>query len=369
MGTNTDYFSSPYFPNCGRHLKIFSMGINIDTGQTTPTAKLNLPPVIFGTSALGNLYEAVPDQTKLAIIRECINHSPNGMAVFDTAGKYGAGLALEVLGKCLQELGVPKNKIIISNKLGWYRVPLTTPEPTFEPGVWKELHYDAVQRISYRGILECFEQGNQLLGTYNSQMASVHDPDEYLEAARDSNDEAQRYNDILGAYRALKELKNKGTIQSIGVGAKNWRSIKRLAEDVKLDWIMIANSLTIHSHPADLLDFIAEMHRQGTIIINSAVFNGGFLVGKDHYNYKRVDKETEEGRNLFAWREKFFGVCKQFNIHPAEACFNFGLNVPGVSSVALSTAIPEKVKLNIQMATKQLPEEFWLAIKDQGLIG
>src|SRR5690606_40256617 len=74
------------------------------------------------------------------------------LTFFDSAGKYGAGLSLESLGKCLAQLGTDPSKVIISNKLGWYRVPLETAEPTFEPGVWKGLNYDAVQRISYDGI-------------------------------------------------------------------------------------------------------------------------------------------------------------------------------------------------------------------------
>jgi len=331
-------------------------------------ASSKFPPVIFGSSGLGNLYEAVPYETKLAIIKACVEHAPNGIAMFDTAGKYGAGLALEVLGKSLKELNVPQDKVIISNKLGWYQVPLTAPEPTFEKGIWVGINHDAVQKISYNGILECFEQGNALLGDYNSQMASVHDPDEYLAAATDPQDEAKRYNDILEAYRALHELKQQGKIISVGVGAKNWKSIQRISKDVQLDWVMIANSLSVHSHPADLIAFVKELHEKGVSIINSAVFNGGFLVGRDFYNYHLVDKNTVEGKALYHWREEFFGLCKQYHIEPAEACFNFGFNIPGVDSVALSTSHPEKVKANIAMATKAIPKDFWLAMKQQGLL-
>jgi len=106
---------------------------------------IQLPPVIFGTSCLGNLYEALPYQTKLSIVKECIIHSP-GIPIFDTAGKYGAGLSLEILGKCLNDLNVAPEKVIISNKLAWYRTELTTDEPQFEKGVWKDLTHDAVQR-------------------------------------------------------------------------------------------------------------------------------------------------------------------------------------------------------------------------------
>src|SRR5690349_4848205 len=118
-----------------------------------------LPPVIFGTSSLGNLFLALDEESKCAIIRECLRLS-NGTIVFDSAGKYGAGLALEVLGRCLRKLGVSQDRVIISNKLAWVRTELKTAEPTFEQGVWKEIKHDAVQKISYDGIMECFEQGN-----------------------------------------------------------------------------------------------------------------------------------------------------------------------------------------------------------------
>ena len=328
---------------------------------------IQLPPVIFGTSGLGNIYEAVPYETKLAIVKACVENSP-GIPVFDSAGKYGAGLALEVLGKCLSDLNVDPDKVLISNKLAWYQVPLTTPEPTFEKGVWVDLKNDAVQKISYDGILECFEQGNNLLGKYHSQMASVHDPDEYLAAATDSVDEQKRYNDILDAYKALNELKQAGKVKSIGVGAKNWRSIERISKDVHLDWVMFANSLTIHSHPKPLLDFVAELNNQGTTIINSAVFNGGFLVGKDYYNYALVDKNTASGMALYQWRSDFYELCKTFNLLPAEVCVYFGLHAKGVQSIAMSTSVPQKVKSNIELANKKIPSEFWQAMHDKQLL-
>ncbi|MEC8279990.1 MAG: aldo/keto reductase, partial [Verrucomicrobiota bacterium] len=125
---------------------------------------LELPKIIFGSSALGNLYGIVPDETKLRIVENWIQHQPN--PVIDSAGKYGAGLALENIGCCLKKLNVGPDNVLISNKLGWKRVPLTTEEPTFEKGAWFGMEYDAEQCISYEGILECYHQGNELLGDY-----------------------------------------------------------------------------------------------------------------------------------------------------------------------------------------------------------
>jgi len=65
---------------------------------------------------------------------------------------------------------------------------------------------------------------------------------------------------------------------------KNRKSIQRLLKDVKFDWVMIANNLSLKSHLEDLLVFVKQLYESGNVIINPAVFNGGFLVGRDYYN-------------------------------------------------------------------------------------
>jgi D-threo-aldose 1-dehydrogenase len=330
-------------------------------------SEIRLPKVIFGTSGLGNLYVALSDAEKCALVKECMQHSTKP-AVFDTAGKYGAGLSLESLGKCLKQLGVQPDDVLISNKLGWYRIPLTTPEPTFEPGVWKDIQYDAEQRISYEGILQCYEQGNELLNGYHAHLVSVHDPDEYLAAATNETDRAKRFENIKDAYRALFELKAKGKVKAIGVGAKSWTVIKEITDHIQLDWVMIANSMTLHSHPNDLLQYMQQLKTKNTRIINSAVFNGGFLTGGDYYNYKLVEAGKPGQNELLQWRKDFFALCAEYGIEPAHACIQFGVQAPGVNSIALSTTRPAKVKVNINMATMPVPPGFWAELKKRGLM-
>jgi D-threo-aldose 1-dehydrogenase len=327
---------------------------------------LAMPPIIFGTSCLGNLYEAVADETKLAIVAEILRHSP-APAVFDSAGKYGAGLALEVIGSSLRKLSVPPAQVVISNKLGWYRVPLRGPEPTFERGVWAGIQNDAESRISYEGILQCYEQGCGLLGKdYASQVVSVHDPDEYLAAAKTAAERQIRFANVLGAYRALFELKRNGQVRAVGIGSKDWRVIREISEQVPLDWVMFACSLTVYSHPAELLEFIAQLHARGVGMINSAVFNAGFLTGGAWFDYRKPDPATEAP--LFAWREKFLATCKEFLVKPADVCVQFGLALPGVVSVALNTGKPERIKENVASATNAIPPQLWRALKEAGLI-
>jgi len=130
-------------------------------------------------------------------------------------------------------------------------------------------------------------------------MVSVHDADEYISIAKNEEEAARLYTDVLAAYRALSDLKKQGKVNAIGVGAKDWRTIRKIANDVDLDWVMFANSLTILKHPEELLNFIQELENKGVLIINSAVFHSGFLIGSDYFDYKLIKPDNEEHKRLF----------------------------------------------------------------------
>jgi len=323
-----------------------------------------LPKVIFGTSALGNLFSEPSHEEKKAVVEQILKAMPT--AVFDSAGKYGAGLALEELGSCLDELGVEPGKVLISNKLAWKRVPLTTPEPTFEPGAWVNLKNDAVQAISYEGILECYHQGNELLGKYEARIVSVHDPDEYLASATDDADLASRKADVLGAYKALSELKAAGKIDSIGVGAKDITVIDFIADNFQLDWAMFACSITPYTHSEFARGLLTKLGKQGVDVINSACFNAGFLIGGDHFDYVKITLESHP--EVFAWREKFTALCTEFAVKPAAVCVQFSFLFPEIIAVALNTTKPSRVQSNVELATADIPAGFWKRMKDDGLI-
>jgi len=330
--------------------------------------QLDLPPIVFGATTLGNLFVARSDTEKQALIRAWFQHAPAGQVVIDTAGKYGAGLALEVLRRELETLHIDPANVLISNKLAWRRVPLTTPEPTFEPGAWIDIQHDAVQDISYDGILRCWQDGNELLGPYRARLLSVHDPDEYLAAASDTQDRQRRLDDILGAYRALMELRERGEATAIGVGAKDWRIIRELDQHVELDWVMLANSFTIMNHPAELIELIASLAARDITVINSALMHGGFLTGGDHCDYRRLDPTRPADAEKLRWRQQFQETCDQLGVSPFDVAVAFGKSHPGIRSVALSTSRPERVVELVASATANFPAEVWQALQQQQLI-
>ncbi len=335
--------------------------------QSFGKTDLQIPPLVFGTTSLGNLFKRISDEEKARIVAawfEC-GFEP---VVIDSAGKYGAGMALEVIGRELQHLGIPADQAIISNKLGWRRVPLVGSAPSFEPEAWIGLEHDAVLDISYDGILRCWEEGNQLLGNRQAALVSVHDPDEYLNAARDADERQARTQHVVSAYRALTELRDSGQVTAVGIGAKDWRSIKELSHHCNFDWIMFANSFTVMRHPRELNEFLHQMRQKQVGIINSALFHGGFLLGGDFLDYRLVDASAADQQAALHWRSRFLELCDQHHCDPFHVGVSFGRAHPAVASVALSSSRAGRIPSHREAVATQIPARFWQSMRDSGLL-
>ncbi len=211
-------------------------------------------------------------------------------------------------------------------------------------------------------------RGNTLLGKYRASLLSVHDPDEYLAAAKDEQNREKRFDDILGAYRALEELRSSGDAQGIGVGSKTWTTIQEIDRHCKLDWVMFANSFTIMHHPPELVDFMSSLAERGIGVINSALFHGGFLVGGNFYNYRRVDPNRDDDHQRLKWRNEFWEVCHQHGETPFDVAVAFGRSHPAVTSIALSSSRPDRIESHVSSVDRTIPKPLWDDMKSRGLI-
>ena len=109
-------------------------------------------------------------------------------------------MALKLLGQILTDLSVDPSHIQICNKLGWKQIPLAPGQTkqSFETNAWVNLTHDAVMEISYQSMMDCYAQGNELLGgVYKASVVALHDPDEYLNLVTSDEDLLKRKLDIL----------------------------------------------------------------------------------------------------------------------------------------------------------------------------
>ena len=224
--------------------------------------------------------------------------------------------------------------------------------------------------VSAAGILRCHMEGLELLGApYRTDLVSVHDPDEYLAGALgDVAERARRMADVLAAYRALIDLRSRGVVKAVGIGSKDWRVLREIADQVDVDWVMLACSLTIMSHPPELVAWVASAARRGVAVIDSALFHVGFLTGGSHLDYQPVDPSRSEHAWALAWRSSFEVICARHGILTGVACTAFALRVPGVVSVALNTTRAERVADNVAMPAVVIAPSFWRDLRAAGLI-
>src|SRR5262249_2929029 len=73
---------------------------------------LPLPPIVFGTAALANLLQVIPEQRKLEICVAWFQKVAPPVFV-DVAYRDGEGVALEVLGRMLRRLDVAGEEIVV----------------------------------------------------------------------------------------------------------------------------------------------------------------------------------------------------------------------------------------------------------------
>lgn len=161
----------------------------------------------------------------------------------------------------------------------------------------------------------------------------------------------------------IAELKAAGRMRSIGVGAKDISVIDFISE---LDWAMFACSATPYAHGEVARNLLTKLGKQKVQVINSAVFNADFLIGGDHFDYRKVERETEPA--LFERRDKFNGLCAEFGIKPAAACVQFSFPIPGdrLGRTQYHQALPRRLERRAGCAV--VPTAFWEEMKKAGLI-
>jgi D-threo-aldose 1-dehydrogenase len=110
------------------------------------------------------------------------------------------------------------------------------------------------------------------------------------------------------------------------------------------------------------------LHKKGIGIINSAVFNAGFLTGGRYFDYKPVKPDTVENCRIYKWRDDFFALCMKYRVEPAAACVHFAMSPPGVTAVSLNTSNPQHVSANVELVTTEVPSGFFREMKENGLM-
>ena len=317
-------------------------------------SKLALPPLGIGTAGIGNLYASVSDADARATIRAALDA---GIGYFDTAPHYGFGLAERRLGEALGDAPV-----LISTKVGRLLEPTTesgarhgfVDADPFEPRF--DYSADGIRRShdSSLGRLKR-DRVDVLLAHDLGQLTHGDDHPRHLAAFLD------------GGYRAMRDLKDAGAIDAIGIGVNEIAICLELIERVELDVILLAGRYTLLDRSAaDIL--IPLCDRRGIQLIIGGPYNSGILARDDlsdiarlHYDYAQAPAE------MIARAQRLSAASARFGVPLPAAALQFPLRDPRVATVIAGVANPGEVRDLIARAGAEIPEIVWAALAEEEL--
>ncbi|MGV9382418.1 aldo/keto reductase [Nonomuraea sp. NPDC003707] len=273
----------------------------------------------LGTAPLAGLYTAVGDEQAAATLDAAWSA---GVRYFDTAPRYGSGLAERRLGSFLS--GVDRSEATVSSKVGALLGPARR-DYTVE-GV-----YASLAASLERSGLDAFD------------ILLIHDPDDHWEEA------------VRHAYPALARLREQGGVRAIGVGMTQAEMLVKFVRETDVDCVMVAGRYSLLDRTAadELLPLCAE---RGTGVLVAGVFNGGILADPGpgaYYDYAPAPEPVLKRARRLAER------CAAYDVPLAAAALQFPLRHPAVTGIVVGARSPEEVAEDLALAATPIPEALW----------
>jgi D-threo-aldose 1-dehydrogenase len=303
----------------------------------------------FGGGPLGNLYQAVDDDTATAAVEAAWAH---GIRYFDTAPYYGLGLSERRMGRVLQ--GRPRDEFVISSKVGRLLVPRQRPTgrgvDAFD--VVDDAHLDL--DYSRDGVLRSIEASLRRTGLDRLDMVFVHDPVDHWPQAADE------------AMPALADLRDQGVVGAIGAGMIQAPMLARFLRETAADVVMLAGRYTVLEQGA-LDDVLPAAIEHGKSVIAVGVFNSGLLAcdrpGADA-KYEYADARPD----MVAKAVRIAEICEEHGTTLPAAAIAFPAGHPAVVSVTVGMRTAGEVADNIERHARAVPPAVWEHLRAEGLL-
>ncbi|CAA2155370.1 Pyridoxal 4-dehydrogenase [Methylobacterium brachiatum] len=320
-------------------------------------------PLGFGGAPLGNMYDAVDEDTAEAAL---VAAWESGVRHFDTAPVYGTGLGEHRFGKVLRRY--PRESFVLATKVGRLmragrnrtgkRMSLQGPS-SGEAAIFKGgLPFEVEVDYGYDAALRSIEDSLQRLGMSRIDIVYVHDLGaDHLGAAWEEQFEVA----MTGSFRALSELRDQGVIGAWGLGNNVVEPCIRALERSDPDVIQVSGRYSLLDQVA--LDRLFPLSAErGVPVVVGGPYNSGLLAGGPHYDYHLASPD------MVARRDRIAEVCSRHGVDVRSAALQFCATHPVVVSIIPGSKSPGKVWQNAALMTTKVPTEVWQALRANGVI-
>lgn len=323
-----------------------------EIGQQGGKPGLRVSALGFGAASLGNLYRAMDDANAEVTLKTALEA---GITTFDTAPHYGQGLSERRVGHVLSQT----RDYTLSTKVGRVLKPVPAPpEGTVRHGFVDGDPFEPEFDYSYDGVMRSFNDSCRRLGGAKISLLLAHDLGQVTHGA----DHAHHMKTFLdGGYRAMRDLRDQGAVQAIGLGVNEWQVCEEVLGHADIDVVLLAGRYTLLEQTA-LKSFLPLCQRRGVSVLAGGVFNSGILSGGTAYNYAPAP-ETVRSRV-----QALKAVCDSHNVPLSAAALQFSLAHPAIVSAIVGMASPSEVAQNVTAFTLSIPAGLWSDLRTENLL-
>jgi D-threo-aldose 1-dehydrogenase len=306
----------------------------------------------LGGASLAGIFRAVPGDQARATVAHALDV---GINYIDTAPQYGLGRSEHLIGEVV---GNANPRPIISTKVGRLLRP-TAPEQQ-DKGNWvAPLPFDQQYDYSYDGVMRSFEDSLQRLGLDRVDILYVHDIGVATHGVEANKPLWKQL--ASGGYRALRELRDAGVINAIGLGVNEWEVLMDAFTLGDWDVFLLAGRYTLLEQTS-LDPFLTTCIKRNASVVIGGPFNSGILVGGDKFNYERAPEE------IVTKVKAIEAACRDFGVPLPAAALQFPLTHPAVCNVLPGPRSPQELDGILDWWDVKIPAGLWSALADKGLL-
>ncbi|MDT0180567.1 aldo/keto reductase [Microbacterium sp. ARD31] len=289
-----------------------------------------LSALTLGTSGLGR-GTAPGSREEAAAVATAIALFDSGHAFLDTSNNYAGGRSEAVISRAIAERGGDSADRVI-----------TKVDSDGETGVFDRDR-----------VLRSYEESLSRLGVDRVALLHLHDPFTI------SFDEAAAPG---GAIEEMRELKESGAVDAIGVAAGPVPLMQRYVDTGVFDAVLCHNRLTLVDRSAQSL--FESARARGMTVFNAAPYGAGLLASGPKpgasYGYRPASDA------LLEWTAAAEALCQEHGVSLGDAALRFSLRSPLVDSTVVGVSSAGRLAELDRRVAVQVPAELWAAIDALG---